>query len=71
MGSREVVRCAPPPQGRTVGDMIASMNVDPPTALMLAHLEVDDLGQVRVRGARLRRRQRRFQASARIRRLLA
>ncbi|WP_395658472.1 hypothetical protein [Nocardioides sp.] len=51
--------------------MIASMNVDPTTALMLAHLEVDDLGQVRVRGSRLRRRQRRFQASARIRRLLA
>ena len=51
--------------------MIASMNLDPTTALMLSHLEVDELGRVRARRADLRRRQRRFQAASRIRKLLA
>jgi hypothetical protein len=52
--------------------MIASLNItDPTTALMLSHLEVDELGQVRARRADLRRRQRRFQRHARLRKLLA
>lgn len=51
--------------------MIASLNItDPTTALMLAHLEVDELGRVHPRGD-LRRRQRRFHAGARLRKLLA
>ncbi|MCB0896468.1 MAG: hypothetical protein KDB43_14035 [Nocardioidaceae bacterium] len=51
--------------------MISSLTIDPTSALMLSFLEVDDLGQVRARRSRLRRRQRRYQAHARIRRLLA
>ena len=52
--------------------MIAALNItDPTTALMLAHLEVDDLGHVRARREDLRRRQRRFHATAKLRKLLA
>ncbi len=51
--------------------MIASLNIDPTTALMLTHLEVDELGRVRARRGDLRRRQRRFQRHARLRKLLA
>ncbi|GAA1139952.1 hypothetical protein [Nocardioides aquiterrae] len=52
--------------------MIAALNItDPTTALMLAHLEVDELGSVRARRADLRRRQRRFHAAAKLRKLLA
>ena len=52
--------------------MIASISIaDPTAALMLAELEVDHFGSVRTRRGNLRRRQRRFQQQARLRRLLA
>jgi hypothetical protein len=55
--------------------MIAALNIsDPTTALMLTHLQVDELGQVhagRLNRADLRRRQRHFRAAARLRKLLA
>ena len=50
--------------------MIDSLTFDATTALLLSHLEVDELGQVRARRALLRRR-RRYLTQARIRRLLA
>ena len=52
--------------------MIASISMPDPTAvLMLAGLEVDSYGSVRSRRGNLRRRQRRFQQQARLRKLLA
>ncbi|WP_345520460.1 hypothetical protein [Nocardioides conyzicola] len=52
--------------------MIASISIaDPTAALMLAELEVDHYGTVRTRRSNLRRRQRRFQQQARLRKLLA
>ena len=56
--------------------MIASMSFEPTTALMLSLRETDEQGRVRTRRAelqnrRLHHRRRRFQAQARIRRLLA
>jgi hypothetical protein len=58
------------PQGVTT--MIASISIaDPTAALMLAELEVDDYGSVRTRRGHLRRRQRRYQRHARLRKLLA
>jgi len=52
--------------------MIASISIaDPTAALMFAGLEVDSYGSVRSRRGNLRRRQRRFQQHARLRKLLA
>ena len=52
--------------------MIASISIsDPTTALMLAALDVDQFGGVHSRRSDLRRRQRRFQRHARLRKLLA
>lgn len=52
--------------------MLASFAIaDPTSALMLAGLDVDEFGQVRSRRADLRRRQRRFQRHARLRKQLA
>jgi hypothetical protein len=51
--------------------MIASMTIpDPTTALMLSHLQVDEFGRVRAGRSDLRRRQRRFHAAAKLRKLL-
>ncbi|MFC7492790.1 MULTISPECIES: hypothetical protein [unclassified Nocardioides] len=44
---------------------------DPTSALMLAGLDVDEYGQVRSRRSDRRRRQRRFQRAARLRKQLA
>lgn len=55
-----------------VTTMIASISIaDPTAALMLAELEVDSYGSVRTRRGNLRRRQRRFQQHARLRKLFA
>ena len=53
--------------------MIDSLTIpDPTSALMLAHLRVDQDGRVHATRRRtLRRRRRRFQQQARLRRLLA
>jgi hypothetical protein len=52
--------------------MITSYAVNHPTvALVLAGLDVDELGQFRTRRADLHRRQRRFQRRARLRKQLA
>ncbi|WP_156391053.1 MULTISPECIES: hypothetical protein [unclassified Nocardioides] len=52
--------------------MIASISIaDPTAALMLAALDVDQYGAVRGRRSDLRRRQRRFQRHARLRKQLA
>ncbi|GAA1794769.1 hypothetical protein GCM10009795_045390 [Nocardioides hankookensis] len=52
--------------------MIASISIaDPTTALMLAALDVDQYGAVRSARSGLRRRQRRFQRHARLRKQLA
>ena len=52
--------------------MIASISIaDPTAALMLAALDVDQYGGVHSRRSNLRRKQRRFQQRARLRKLLA
>ena len=52
--------------------MIASISIaDPTAALMLAALDVDRYGAVRGTRSDLRRRQRRFQRHARLRKQLA
>jgi heme exporter protein D len=52
--------------------MIASISItDPMAALMISGLEVDSFGSVRTRRDNLRRRQRRFQRQARLRKQLA
>ena len=52
--------------------MIASISIaDPTAALMLAALDVDQFGSVHSRRSSLRRRQRRFQRHARLRKQLA
>jgi hypothetical protein len=58
----------PPDHDSWSDDMFAA---DPTTALMLAGLDVDRFGEVRVRRADLRHKQRRFRRQARLRKQLA
>jgi hypothetical protein len=60
------------PDHQEVMTMIASISIaDPTAALMLAALDVDQYGAVRGRRSDLRRRQRRFQRHARLRKHFA
>ena len=52
--------------------MIASISIaDPTAALMLTQLDVDEFGRVRSGRRDLRRRQRRYQRHAKLRKLFA
>ena len=65
-GSREVARCGCLPQPRTLGRMLPAT-----TALMILKTHDDDIVRSTTRRGELRRRQRRFQHHAKLRRLLA